>query len=200
MARLRTFLAIDVGDAIQERCVALQEKLSASGARVKWVEPANIHLTLLFLGEVDERDLVPVCKATASVASRLIPFEVEVAGVGCFPDLARPRVVWGGVCLGREQLIALHDTLEPPLLELGCYRREDRPYIPHVTLGRVEGTGSSDRLRSALTRQAKWKGGEKRVVEVLIFSSELRSQGPVYTVLSRAVLGPYVTSQSELLR
>ncbi len=85
-------------------------------------------------------------------------------------------------------MIALHDALEPPLLDLGCYRREDRQYTPHLTLGRVQGVGSTDVLSAALTRQSKWHGGETEVREVRVLSSELRPQGPVYTVLSRAKL------------
>jgi 2'-5' RNA ligase len=189
MGRLRTFLAVDVGEAIQNRCVSLQEKLAATGASVKWVEPANIHLTLLFLGEVDERDLVPICRATSAVASQFAPIDLDVQGVGCFPNPARPRVIWAGISRGKDEIAALHDALEPPLLELGCYRREDRPYTPHMTLGRVEGNSSADRLRGAFAKFAQWNCGEASVEEVLVFSSELRPQGPIYTVLGRAALG-----------
>jgi len=75
---------------------------------------------------------------------------------------------------------------EPPLLDLGCYRREERHYTPHITLGRVKSDRPADRLALALAKQAAWKGGETTVREVLVMSSELRPQGPVYTVLSRA--------------
>ncbi|HVS37852.1 MAG TPA: RNA 2',3'-cyclic phosphodiesterase, partial [Gemmataceae bacterium] len=101
----------------------------------------------------------------------------------------RPRVVWAGVGLGGPELIALHDSLEPPLLELGCYRREERQYTPHITLGRVRSDGSAEALAAVLTKKANWNAGsEIEVQEVLVMSSQLTPQGPEYTVLSRGKL------------
>jgi RNA 2',3'-cyclic 3'-phosphodiesterase len=88
-----------------------------------------------------------------------------------------------------QELVALHDALEPPLLDLGCYRREERQYTPHITLGRVKSDRPDDRLALALAKQAGWRGGNMDVREVLVMSSELRPQGPEYTVLSRGKLG-----------
>jgi 2'-5' RNA ligase len=189
MARLRTFIAVELLPAIRARCVALQEALGRSGADVKWVEPDNLHVTLLFLGEVDERDVPALCRAVATACAGLVPFGMSVDHVDCFGDRRRPRTIWAGLGAGKLDMVALHDALEPPLLELGCYRREDRPYTPHITLGRARGNRPSDRLAQELDRQAGWRGGECQVGEVVVLSSELRPEGPVYTVLSRAPLG-----------
>jgi 2'-5' RNA ligase len=188
MARLRTFIAVDLGKAIRDRCVELQDTLARAAADVKWVESDNLHVTLLFLGEVVDRDVPALCQAVADCCAERNPFTLSVESVGCFPNPRRPRVVWAGIGTGSAELIALHDALEPPLLDLGCYRREDRQYTPHVTLGRVQGDGNTDVLATALTKQAKWRGGETEVRELRVLSSELRPQGPVYTVLSRAKL------------
>jgi len=185
---MRTFIAINLGNLLRDRCIALQETLADSGTDVKWVEKENLHLTLLFLGEVEDRTLPALCRAVADCCGEHPPFTLGVESVGCFPNPRRPRVVWAGVAAGSAELIALHDALEPPLLDLGCYRREARQYTPHVTLGRVQGDGDTDVLAAALTKQAKWRGGETEVREVCVFSSELRPKGPVYTVLSRAKL------------
>jgi RNA 2',3'-cyclic 3'-phosphodiesterase len=189
MPRLRTFIAVDVNKAIRDRAVALQASLARAGAEVKWVEPENFHVTLLFLGEVDNRDVIDVCRAVADVCERHEPFSLTVETVGCFPNARRPRVVWVGITDGAEELGALHDALEPPLLDLGCYRREERRYTPHFTIGRVQAEGAVDPLSAALAKQAAWHGGTTQVSEVLVMSSELRSPGPQYTVLSRAKLG-----------
>jgi 2'-5' RNA ligase len=186
--RLRTFIAVDVGKPLRDRLVALQEKLGQSVAAVKWVEVENLHVTLLFLGEVDERELPPLCRAVSVVCGRHDRFDLSLATVGCFPNPRRPRVVWAGVGAGGPELVALHDSLEPPLLELRCYRREERQFTPHVTLGRVKSDGSADALAAALTKQAKWRGGEVEVREVLVMSSQLTPLGPEYTVLSRSKL------------
>jgi 2'-5' RNA ligase len=188
MARIRTFLAIDLGKAIRDRCVALQEVLANSGAEVKWVEPENIHVTLLFLGEVNERDIHDICLACTDCCKEADAFRMNVERVGCFPNPRRPRVVWAGVGEGTQELVRLHDALERPLLELGCYRREDRPYTPHITLGRVKADQPGDCLATAIIRQADWQGGSIDVREVHVLSSQLTPSGPVYAVLSRAKL------------
>jgi 2'-5' RNA ligase len=189
MARLRTFIAVDPGKPTRDRCVALQESLARSGGECKWVEPENLHVTLLFLGEVVDRDVPALCKAVAEVCAKQGPFGMSVESAGCFPNARRPRVVWVGVGAGAPELVALHDALEPPLLALGCYRREGRQYTPHITLGRVKGERSpADPLAAALAKQAKWQGGASEVRELLVLSSELLPQGPVYTILSRAKL------------
>jgi 2'-5' RNA ligase len=188
MARIRTFIAIDPGKAIHDRIIALQETLARTGAQVKWVEPENLHLTLLFLGEVDERDVSPVCQAVAEAAAKQTTFAMTVETSGCFPNPRRPRVLWVGVSTGSQEVCALHDAVEDPLLTLGCYRREDRKYTPHITLGRIRTDPGTDQLAPALAKHASWKGGDTMVHEVHVMSSELSSEGPVYTVLSRAKL------------
>lgn len=188
MARLRTFIAVEVEPAVRSRLVALQETLGRSAGDVKWVEPENLHVTLLFLGEVDERDVTDVCRAVAAVCAARQAFVMSVEGVGSFGNPRRPRTVWAGVAAGARELVELHDALEPPLLELGCYRREDRQYTPHLTLGRVKSDRPNDRLAEALAQQKNWRGGEGLVREVRVLSSQLTPRGPVYAVLSRARL------------
>jgi 2'-5' RNA ligase len=188
MARLRTFIAIELGESIRDRCLALQDSLARADDEVKWVGEGNLHLTLLFLGEVEDRELPALCKAVADCCAERDAFRLAVESVGCFPNARRPRVVWVGVGEGSAEVCALHDALEPPLLELGCYRREDRPYTPHITLGRVKGDRPDNTLAAALAKQARWRGGVTDVREVRVLSSELRPEGPLYTVLSRAKL------------
>src|SRR5262245_10420769 len=130
MSRVRTFIAIDLGQDIRARLVSLQETLGRSGVEVKWVEPENLHITLLFLGEVDQRELIDVCRAVQGAAKSLSTFSVSIEKVGAFPNLRRPRTLWVGVGQGAEEVSRLHDALETPLLELGCYRREERKYTP----------------------------------------------------------------------
>jgi RNA 2',3'-cyclic 3'-phosphodiesterase len=189
MARLRTFIAVGLDQAIRDRTVALQETLSATGADVKWVEPENLHLTLLFLGDVNDRDVLDVCRAVTDTCKTLPAFPMSVETTGCFPNPRRPRTLWVGVGEGTQEVCAVHDALEKALLKLGCYRREERRYTPHVTLGRVKSEEADDKLIAALAKNAGWKGGHETVREVLVMSSELGPKGPTYSVLSRAKLG-----------
>ncbi len=189
MSRLRTFIAVGISKAVRDHLVTLQETLARAGVEVKWVEPENLHLTLLFLGEVEDRAVPEVCRVVGECARQFAPFEMSVETAGCFPHPRRPRTLWVGVGEGKQELVALHDALEPPLLDLGCYRREERGYTPHLTLGRVKGNRPSDPLAAALARQAGWKGGTVPIREVLVLSSQLRPEGPEYTVLGRGKLG-----------
>jgi 2'-5' RNA ligase len=188
MARLRTFIAVDLGPTIRERCVALQDILARTGTDVKWVETENLHVTLLFLGEVDERTVSDLCRTVSDTCAGREAFALSVEGVGCFPNPRRPRTIWVGCGQGSAELVALHDALEPPLLELGCYRREERQYTPHITLGRVKSDRPTDKLAAALQKYATWQGGVIDVREVLVLSSQLTPQGPIYSVLSRGKL------------
>lgn len=185
MARVRTFIALDPGGEIRSRLVNVQHKLGREVSDVKWVEENNLHLTLLFLGEVRDRDLPNVCRAVAKTAEAIAPFSIEIAGVGCFPNPRRPRIVWAGIQGGVADVVALHDALEEPLDRLGCYRREERQFTPHLTLGRSKSDEPSDQLARVLPQYQSWRGGDGLIREVLVMSSELTSKGPQYTVLAR---------------
>jgi RNA 2',3'-cyclic 3'-phosphodiesterase len=188
MARIRTFIGVDIGKTIRERAVALQENLARTSPEVKWVESENLHVTLLFLGEVEDREVARVCKIVAHCAQNEKAFPITVATVGCFPNPRRPRIVWIGIGEGTQSLCRIRDAMESALLELG-YRCEDRRYTPHITLGRVRSDRPPDKFSAALTKQVGWQGGDITVTEILIMGSELTPQGPKYTVLGRAPLG-----------
>ena len=188
MARIRTFIAIELNKTIREHLIALQETLGQAAPEVKWVEPENLHVTLLFLGEVEDRDLPAVCRAAQAAVADQPAFPMTVERVGCFPNPRRPRILWAGIGLGTQDVVAVHDAIETPLLELGCYRREDRKYTPHVTLGRNRSEGPADALRQALAQHAAWKAGEQIVGEIQVIASELTSDGPSYSILGRAPL------------
>ncbi len=189
MARTRTFLAIGIDKAVRQSVIHLQEELAQSGADVKWVEPVNLHLTLLFLGEVDDRELVDICRATSKATAEIKKFSMALKGVGAFPNLRRPRNLWLGVEQGRESVLSVHAAIEAPLLDLGCYRREARPYSPHLTLGRVNSAEGEESVAPVLAKHAGRECGETQVSEVLIMSSKLKSSGPEYTVIGRSRLG-----------
>ncbi len=184
----RTFIAVPLEEGVRAKIVGLQEELAQTGTDVKWVEPENLHVTLLFLGEVDLRDSVDICRAIHRVTATLPPFAMTVSGVGCFPNLRRPRTLWVGVAEGNQELVRLHDLIENQLLQLGGYRREERGYTPHITLGRIKTDDVTAELRTGLKDRADWPGGRQTVREVHVMTSELRPTGPTYTVLSREKL------------
>jgi RNA 2',3'-cyclic 3'-phosphodiesterase len=188
MPRIRTFLAIDLGPDIREHLVSLQEELATIAGDVKWVEPENLHITLLFLGEVEQRETLDICRAAQKAVKEMPAFPLTIEGVGSFPNPRRPRTLWVGVGAGQEEVCAVHDAIEAPLLDMGTYRRETRKYVPHVTIGRVKGEGPNDELAKALPNHRTWSAGETQVSEVCVMSSQLAPAGPIYTVLGRAKL------------
>ena len=144
-----------------------------------------MHVTLLFLGEVDEREVVDVCRVVKDVAGREPPFPLRVSGVGAFPNTRRPKTVWAGVTDGAEPLRRLYGLIEARLLDLGGYRKEERAYTPHLTLGRVRAESGGHALAAELPKLLAWNGGQTTVDEVVVFASELTRDGPAYTALGR---------------
>lgn len=183
MSRVRTFLAVEVSSVIRSRLRALQESLNRAGLSARWVSPESIHLTLLFLGDIDERDLNRLCRGVAEVCSHHTAFSLSVEGVGCFPNVERPRVVWAGVGEGVEELHALHEELSDNLSEAGLYDGDVHRFHPHVTLGRVKNFAG---LAAALETKTAWSAGTCRIEEVKVMASDPRPEGPIYSVLSSA--------------
>lgn len=188
MARTRLFLAVEINDLLRNRAITLQQSLALVAPGANWVSSENLHLTLVFLGEVDDKELFTVCRAAEKVGKKHSPFSITLAGVGAFPHSRRPRTVWAGVSEGHEELIRLQDDLSNALIDAGTYRREERAYVPHLTLGRVKSEADGLALSAELKKHADWQGGDSEVAEVLVMSSTLRREGPEYTVVGRAEL------------
>jgi 2'-5' RNA ligase len=185
--RYRTFIAIDVSPFTRDRLRGLQEQLSPQTDGVRWVDVENLHLTLIFMGEVNEREIVRVCRATHDVCAAIAPFSFTLSGLGAFPNPRRPRTLIAKVSEGAEQMASLHAVLEPALLEIGGFRREERAFTPHVTVGRVHRDASGD-LPVLIQKFAGWQGGETVAREVRVMASDLGPSGREYTILGRAKL------------
>ena len=186
--RIRTFIAVGIPAAIREQLGELQQSLAPHAEDVKWVDPDKVHLTIKFLGEVDERDIYEVCKRVGEVAGAWVAFECSVARAGAFPNATRPRVIWAGVSSGAAELTEIHDALDDALGELG-YPLENRSFTPHFTIGRVRRTAPNPKLRAAVDSLADWQAGSFRVSEILVMASDLSSDGPTYSVMGRGRLG-----------
>lgn len=185
---IRSFVAIEIPPPLREKVVQVQEILRGAGGGVKWVEPENLHLTLRFLGEVEEDRLKAVEGVCRQVAAASQPFHLELVGVGAFPHARAPRVVWMGVGEGSEALAELAARLERGIRALG-FSREERPFRPHLTLGRVRRPEAIRSLVEALASLGQERVGAMRVEEMVLMRSDLTPGGPLYTPLSRFPLG-----------
>ncbi len=181
-------MAVEISSEMRLRASQLIGRIDSTSAKVKWVDPENLHLTLKFLGDVDLLEIPKLCEAVADAVVDLPPFEIEARGAGAFPDLHHPRTVWLGMGRGTEEMVELHDAVERSLATLG-FRREQRRFRPHLTLGRVRGGGPGIvELAESLAEQADFAGGVSSVEEAVVFSSELGRNGPAYEVLATAPL------------
>jgi len=187
---IRTFIAVEIDAAITGRAVEVIDKLREVPVEVKWVEPENMHLTVKFLGDVGLSETYEVCKAVARAVKDVEPFDLEIRGVGAFPNIHRPRTIWFGGGAGEEQMADLASRLDHELLQAG-FRKEGRRFQTHLTLGRVRterGPALADLIR-LLEEYADLEVGRTPIDEVIIFSSTLTRTGPIYDPLGRAALG-----------
>lgn len=188
MPKLRTFIAVETPPDVVGRAAQLAKRFLPAGADVKWVAPENLHWTVKFLGDINPRDLAEVCQAIAAAARNVPPFRMEVAGAGAFPNLDRPRTLWLAAGNGGEGLVRLAEAIETETTKIG-FRREGRRFEPHLTIGRVRAGGPEQTALGTLLRDnADFAGGSMEVDEVVLFSSELRPEGPVYEALERVEL------------
>lgn len=188
---VRSFLAVLLPDELRRRVAAAAADLRQRCPRVAWVRAENLHLTLRFLGSVDEGTLGRARDALAAVAETTAPFTVTLAGLGGFPRGRAPRVVWVGVATGAEALAALHARLEGALAE----RRippEGRPFHGHVTLGRARDPRGAPELAGSLAARSEQfeevPFGEVVVEAVHLMRSDLDPGGARYSVLARGEL------------
>jgi len=174
--------------AIEE--VQTQLKLAPVGVKISWTKVANLHLTLQFLGYVEETVVEKIKAALRLVAAQHQPFDVSVRGGGAFPDEKRPRVVWIGCDDTANRLQALALAVQDAMQPLG-FEPEHREFSAHLTLGRIR----SPRLDAALTRAIDslkdTSFGTLRVETIHLFESQLHPEGSIYTKLSSHALGAH---------
>lgn len=189
MATTRAFIAVDIADDVCERAGDLRERLRQAGAAVKWVERGQFHLTLKFLGDITDQEIAWVCNRAAIAAKASAPIQAGFRGANAFPKPESPRTIWLGLDEGADELIELQASLEEQLIE-GRFPRETRQFHPHLTLGRVKRGGAEvERLAQLIEKYERFDAGNCTINSLVVYASELRREGPIYTVLSRSALG-----------
>ena len=186
MSVIRAFIAISLSPEIYQRLEEtsrlLQERLPR--AQVRWVPAQNIHLTIKFLGNVSLSNLERLKEVLQAEVSRHPAFEISVGELGAFPSNQRPRVLWIGIEAPPE-LSALQRGIEAEMARLG-YAREERPFSPHLTLGRVARNASGEEIRQVSVALGQSKVGflgATRIQWVHLFRSDLSPGGAVYSQL-----------------
>jgi len=172
-------------DDLRQRLATAIDRLRPHAADVAWVAPANLHVTLKFLGQVDEARAPAVADALRTASARHRAFDVAVRGLGAFPSPTRPRVLWAGLEDDAGALAVLAEAIDACCGELG-FPRETRPFAAHVTLGRVREPTRRPQLGEALARPVDF--GRFAVARVSLMRSELSPRGARYSELAAAPL------------
>ncbi|MGD0336448.1 MAG: RNA 2',3'-cyclic phosphodiesterase [Candidatus Omnitrophota bacterium] len=187
---MRAFIAIELPEEIKRHLAKLEEQLKETGADVKWVHPENIHLTLKFLGEIDEEKAQTITGIMEAVTKENPAFTINISSLGAFPKIEYPRVIWVGVDKGDKEAKEIAHNLEERIEKLGI-PKEERLFQSHITLGRVRSPanrgGLVQKLRE-LTAAVTEKSMEFPVAGITLFKSTLQPTGPVYEALKTASL------------
>ncbi|MGD2093463.1 MAG: RNA 2',3'-cyclic phosphodiesterase [Phycisphaerales bacterium] len=182
---MRVFIAIDIGEQIRKALDKLQDELRGKAdvkkGDVKWVSPQSIHLTLKFLGEIKDQEVVEICNITKEVADRHSGFELNVGTVGFFGGKSA-RVLWVGTGQRCDNLLQLQSDLEQQL-DLAGWPKETRKFSGHLTLCRVRNSRAGIKLAQMTEGYKDFELGTMPADSVTVYQSQLTSKGPIYTVL-----------------
>lgn len=187
---IRSFIALPVPGHVTGHLARLHESVPHAAGKVRWLKFEAMHLTCVFLGDIEQEQVEPIAGALAAAVEAVQPFTTSLDDVGAFPSFRRPRVIWIGFDRGEEEIKELKRRIDGALEPLG-FEPESRRFHPHLTLGRVKSEGQRGLLERAAAAWTlpyeNWISGE-----VILFQSVLSRHGPTYTPLARIPLGSSV--------
>ena len=180
MDKVRAFIAVELDPQLLPKMLEVQSEVLSVGADIKAVEPENIHFTLRFLGEIAQSTMDEVITHMNELT--FSPFLIEIRGVGSFPNMRNPRVVWVGLSMGSDAFNRLSRQLDERLAEIGL-RSEGERFTPHLTIGRVRSGRNRAALIKKLGELLNAEVGKMKVGSVKLKKSVLTPRGPIYTTL-----------------
>ena len=184
---MRLFFAIDTPAAVRAEMGRIRDHLREARADARWESDEKLHCTMKFLGETPEALLEPIVTAVSGVAGSAHPFRIVYRGLGCFPDIRRPRVVWVGIDDFERVLVPLAAEVDRACAEFG-FQPEERAFHPHVTLGRIRSLVSLHDLLSRI-ESVTFESPTVTIGEISLIKSNLRPTGSVYTTVRSFPLG-----------
>jgi len=175
---MRAFVGFFTTSGLMDFVGKIEEE-TRSFVRGRWVDPKNLHVTLQFLGEINNQQALSVLKNLQEIAQKYKPFRIKYRALGVFPDRKKPRVLWIGVSRGEDKLKALANEVSK-MNRVAGIRPEGRPFHAHVTLCRIK-EADRKKLSSFMNRYRNFNFGEETVDRIALISSSLTSIGPIYT-------------------
>ena len=179
--QIRSFIAFDLeNEQVLNRLAQAQKLVLETGADLRLVAPQNIHVTMRFLGDISPGMVEKVYEAMKKV--QFTPFTIQIRGLGVFPSLNYPRVVWAGMTDGVEQLRSIFSQLEPQMRALG-FQADAYGFSPHLTIARVRTGANKQRLAELVTKKADYDFGSIKADCLRLKKSQLSPKGPTYSTL-----------------
>ena len=186
---IRAFLAIELPPDIKDLIEGIKERLMPELKGIRWTRPEGMHLTLKFFGDLFQEDVVRISEVVGRNVMNIAPMELNIGLPGGFPSLKKPRVLWLGIGGDTQRLVALQTEIEGKLKECG-FPGEKRPFKPHLTLGRARSRGGIiSGAEDVITKTGAPGTHRFDVRELILFESELKPDGAVYTKLARFPFG-----------
>ena len=185
MEKIRSFIAIEISESVRDKIADLQEELKKYKEHISWTKPDNIHVTVKFLGDIEESKTKSIGESLTIATKELQPFNFFVKELGVFPNFRRPRVLWVGINNPGNELNNIHSKIEQQLNQLG-FPEERKRLNPHLTIGRVK-SQVSDRFIERF-KTARFDGDEVEVEEIILMESKLHPKGAIYTPLKKVRL------------
>ncbi len=182
-AGIRCFVAVEIPEPIQALLKPVQTHLRSQIHKgTSWTKPGKFHLTLKFLGDVHPEAINDVSEALERVTDAHPPFSIDFGGIGAFPNLTRPRVIWMGIKQGASTVSRLAKAVNSELTHLGF--PTDNRFHPHLTLARLRTATNLEPLKNILRKYDTIVGGSMHVNEIALMQSQLHRNGAIYTPLS----------------
>ena len=183
---MRLFIAVELNEEVRNVLVSICKQLRPRVSDVRWTSPEQLHLTIKFLGEVEESRISELTNAIDSAAQNARPFDFRLDGAGCFPSHGPARIVWAGLHEATGRLFKLVSEVEAAM-EAPGFPRESREFSPHVTIGRVKEDRSAGRIRSMVESQAVPPASQS-VNRLTLMSSKLSPNGSIYSTIHQSPL------------
>ena len=177
MPEIRAFLAIDLDDDLKPKINSIIKEFRGSDANIKYVDLANLHLTLKFFGDIDVEGIDLLGQKISDVVAQFDSFSIKIRGCGAFPNSNHIKVIWVGI-EDDDVLRDLHDRLDAEFKKLGF--EADRKFSSHLTIGRMKSARNKDKVKSAIESFGDVEVGEMKVEKIILKKSTLKASGPIY--------------------
>lgn len=178
---IRSFLAFELPPEIKKEVTRISGEVKKSGLEASWVKPGNIHLTTVFMGDIDEKDISTIITCIENVIPKYKSFDISLGGMGLFSNIRKPRVLWLGLEGEIARLASFRGDLQKPLEAFGV-KQEKRSFKPHLTLGRFrKPVRDKSLLEKILDKYGEISGPNEKLDELILFKSDLKPTGAVYS-------------------